>query len=62
MWVKLQFDIGSVVKDPFESAEQSAHHTPDPDAVCLTSRLLCVLGRRDKRKTRGNLHRRARGE
>jgi hypothetical protein len=50
------------VKDPFDSAEQSARHAPDPDAVCLASRLLCVFGRRDKRKTRSSLHRRAPGE
>jgi hypothetical protein len=35
MWVKLRFDIGSSVKDLFDSAEQSARHAPDPDAVCL---------------------------
>ena len=49
MWVELRFDIGSLMKDPFESAEQSARQAPEPDAVCLTSRLLCILGRRDKR-------------
>jgi hypothetical protein len=86
------------VKDLFDSAEQSARHAPDPDAVCLkhdpekwepvfgkdyaqtkekrlerdddskknhpalASCLLCVFGRRDKRKTRSSLHRRARGK
>jgi hypothetical protein len=38
MWVKLRFDIGSNAKDLFDSAEQSARHTPDPDAVCLALR------------------------
>jgi hypothetical protein len=28
MWVKLRFDIGSNLKDPFDSAEQSARHAP----------------------------------
>jgi hypothetical protein len=38
MWVKLRFDIGSNAKDLFDSAEQSARHAPDPDAVCLALR------------------------
>jgi hypothetical protein len=60
MWVTLELYIAGIVKGPFDNTEQSAHHAPDRNAVCLASRLLCVFGRRDRRKTRSR--QRLRGE
>jgi hypothetical protein len=60
MWVRLEFYIAGIAKDPFDSAKQSARRAPDLNAVCPASRLLCVFGRRDRRKTRSS--RRLRGE